>query len=208
MANRRAIVKRRKAVRNIKKITRTMQLIATARFQAAMNRATASRPYVDKLAEMVADLSRVTGELSHPLMESHGGEGRSALVVVTHSPEIATRLGRPDAVATALAAALPAARDRTPSASYASVLGHARALAKADDAPFVLEVHLLRALLEIPSQSLDRALGQLGTTRVSVLHALRPLLAPGPSGDLSIVAASQLRRPAPPPPRTGEGTEG
>ena len=32
MANRRAIVKRRKAVRNIKKITRTMQLIATARF--------------------------------------------------------------------------------------------------------------------------------------------------------------------------------
>ncbi len=83
MANRRAIVKRRKAVRNIKKITRTMQLIATARFQAAMNRATASRPYVDKLAEMVGDLTRVTGELRHPLMESHGGEGRSALVVIT-----------------------------------------------------------------------------------------------------------------------------
>lgn len=83
MANRRAIVKRRKAVRNIKKITRTMQLIATARFQAAMNRATASRPYVDKLAEMVGDLTRVTGELRHPLMESHGGEGRSAAVVVT-----------------------------------------------------------------------------------------------------------------------------
>jgi F-type H+-transporting ATPase subunit gamma len=83
MANRRVIVKRRKAVRNIRKITRTMQLIATARFQAAMNRATASRPYVDKLAEMVADLSRLTGELTHPLMESHGGEGKSALVVVT-----------------------------------------------------------------------------------------------------------------------------
>lgn len=83
MANRRAIVKRRKAVRNIKKITRTMQLIATARFQAAMSRATASRPYVDKLAEMVADLTRVTGEISHPLTESHGGEDRSALVVIS-----------------------------------------------------------------------------------------------------------------------------
>jgi len=83
MANRRVIVKRRKAVRNIRKITRTMQLIATARFQAAMNRATASRPYVDKLAEMVADLARVTGEISHPLMESHGGEGRSALLAIT-----------------------------------------------------------------------------------------------------------------------------
>lgn len=83
MANRRAIVKRRKAVQNIKKITRTMQLIATARFQAAMNRAVASRPYVDKLAELVADLSSVTGDLSHPLAEAHGGEERSATVVIT-----------------------------------------------------------------------------------------------------------------------------
>jgi len=83
MANRRAIVKRRKAVQNIKKITRTMQLIATARFQAAMNRAVASRPYVDKLAELVADLSSVTGDLSHPLTEAHGGEERSATVVIT-----------------------------------------------------------------------------------------------------------------------------
>ena len=90
MANRRAIVKRRKAVRNIKKITRTMQLIATARFQAAMNRATASRPYVDKLAEMVGDLGRAAGSgggrdggLSHPLLEQRETEARSVLVVLT-----------------------------------------------------------------------------------------------------------------------------
>ena len=44
MANRRVLVKRRKAARNIRKITRTMQLIATARFQAAHNRATAGKP--------------------------------------------------------------------------------------------------------------------------------------------------------------------
>ena len=43
MANRRVLVKRRKSVRNIRKITRTMQLIATARFQAAFNRAVAAR---------------------------------------------------------------------------------------------------------------------------------------------------------------------
>ena len=90
MANRRAIVKRRKAVRNIKKITRTMQLIATARFQAAMNRATASRPYVDKLAEMVGDLGRAAGNgsggqggLSHPLLEQRETEAKSVLVVLT-----------------------------------------------------------------------------------------------------------------------------
>ncbi|MEM7050944.1 MAG: ATP synthase F1 subunit gamma [Acidobacteriota bacterium] len=82
MANRRAIVKRRKAVRNIKKITRTMQLIATARFQSAMNRATATRPYTDKLAELIADLSGVTGDFEHPLMRSSDSPD-SALVVLS-----------------------------------------------------------------------------------------------------------------------------
>lgn len=86
MANRRAIVKRRKAVRNIKKITRTMQLIATARFQAAMNRAMASRPYTDKLAEMVGELARAAGEgggMDHPLLEARETEAKSVLVLLT-----------------------------------------------------------------------------------------------------------------------------
>jgi len=83
MANRRAIVKRRKAVRNIKKITRTMQMIATARFQTALNRATASRPFTDKLAELVEDLSRATEDFHHPLMEKHGETGRTALIALT-----------------------------------------------------------------------------------------------------------------------------
>lgn len=84
MANRRVLVKRRKAVRNIRKITRTMQLIATARFQAAFNRATATRPYSDKLAELVGDLSRAAGEgVDHPLMQTHPGVERSAMVVIT-----------------------------------------------------------------------------------------------------------------------------
>lgn len=84
MANRRVLVKRRKAVRNIRKITRTMQLIATARFQAAFNRATATRPYSDKLAELVADLSRAAGEgVDHPLMQTHESVERSAMVVLT-----------------------------------------------------------------------------------------------------------------------------
>ncbi|MCH9650703.1 MAG: ATP synthase F1 subunit gamma [Deltaproteobacteria bacterium] len=83
MANRRAIVKRRKAVRNIKKITRTMQLIATARFQAALNRAVATRPYTDKLAELVADLSGVAEDFAHPLLESRETVKRSSLIILT-----------------------------------------------------------------------------------------------------------------------------
>lgn len=83
MANRRVLVKRRKSVRNIRKITRTMQLIATARFQAAFTRAVATKPYTEKLAELVADLSRAAGSVDHPLLETHEGVDRSALVVLT-----------------------------------------------------------------------------------------------------------------------------
>lgn len=83
MANRRDLVKRRKAARNIRKITRTMQLIATARFQAAFNRAVATKPYSQKLAELVADLSRAAGDTDHPLMRTHDSAERSALLVIT-----------------------------------------------------------------------------------------------------------------------------
>ncbi len=83
MANKRILVKRRKSVRNIRKITRTMQLIATARFQAAMSRATATKPYTEKLAELVADLTRAASSATHPLMETHEEVNRSALIAIT-----------------------------------------------------------------------------------------------------------------------------
>ena len=70
MANRRVLVKRRSAVRNIRKITRTMQLIATARFQAAHKRLVASKPFTDKLSHLVRDLARAAKELDHPLMQA------------------------------------------------------------------------------------------------------------------------------------------
>jgi F-type H+-transporting ATPase subunit gamma len=83
MANRRVLVKRRKSIRNIRKITRTMQLIATARFQAAFNRAVASRPYTEKLAELVADLARAGDGLDHPLLKTRNPDAPAAVVVVS-----------------------------------------------------------------------------------------------------------------------------
>ncbi len=68
MANLRALVKRRKAVRNIRKITKTMELIATARFKKALDRATEAEAYTRKIAELAADLSKNAGEVSHPLL--------------------------------------------------------------------------------------------------------------------------------------------
>ncbi len=83
MANRRLLVKRRKAVKNIRKITRTMQLIATARFQAAHSAAVSRRPYTDKLAELTAHIAGAMGDLEHPLMKVPEKEERSALLVLT-----------------------------------------------------------------------------------------------------------------------------
>jgi F-type H+-transporting ATPase subunit gamma len=92
MANRRVLVKRRDAARNIRKITRTMQLIATARFQAAYNRASAGKPYTEKLAKLAEDLTRATvgaggangaGSTDHPLKQAAENCDRAALMVIT-----------------------------------------------------------------------------------------------------------------------------
>jgi F-type H+-transporting ATPase subunit gamma len=53
VAKARAIVKRRKAVRNIRKITKTMQMIATAKFQKSLKRSVGSKPYIVKIREVV-----------------------------------------------------------------------------------------------------------------------------------------------------------
>ena len=68
MANLRRLVQRRKAVRNIRKITRTMELIATARFKKAMDRAHAAEAYTRKIGEIAADLTGAGGDVTHPLL--------------------------------------------------------------------------------------------------------------------------------------------
>ncbi len=84
MAKARAIVQRRQAVQNIKKITRTMELIATARFKKALDRATEAEAYTRKIAEIVADLGKTDLEVSHPLLEPRA-EVKKALVLVLTS---------------------------------------------------------------------------------------------------------------------------
>jgi F-type H+-transporting ATPase subunit gamma len=84
MAKTRALVKRRKAIRNIRKITRTMELIATARFKKALDRATEAEAYTRKIAELAADLSASATHVSHPLLEKRE-EVRNVLLLVIAS---------------------------------------------------------------------------------------------------------------------------
>ncbi len=83
MANARLIIKRLKAVKNIRKITRTMELIATARFKKAMDRASEAKAYTQKIAEIVGDLSAADLSFSHPLLQKRDNEERVLLLVLT-----------------------------------------------------------------------------------------------------------------------------
>ncbi|MGB1928222.1 MAG: ATP synthase F1 subunit gamma [Mariniblastus sp.] len=83
MANARALDKRRKSIRNIKKITRTMELIATARFKKAMDRATSASDYTKRITAVVADLARAGLEVSHPLLEAPEETKSATLLVLT-----------------------------------------------------------------------------------------------------------------------------
>jgi len=83
MAKARALDKRRKSIRNIRKITRTMELIATARFKKAMDRATAATAYTKKITEVVAGLAKAGLQVSHPLLESHPETKNATLLILT-----------------------------------------------------------------------------------------------------------------------------
>jgi len=92
MAKARAIIKRRKAVRNIKKITKTMQMIATAKFQKSLKRAVGTKPYTMKVRELVREVAASVEDFDHPLLRRPTGESRTnkiAVVVITSNRGLA-----------------------------------------------------------------------------------------------------------------------
>ena len=89
MAKARAIIERRKAVQNIKKITRTMELIATARFKKALDRATEAEAYTRKIAELVQDLGGSQTNFQHPLLEERNAPKNAVLLALTSNRGLA-----------------------------------------------------------------------------------------------------------------------
>lgn len=83
MANIRALDKRRKSIRNIRKITRTMELIATARFKKAMDRAAAANDYTQRITQIVKDLAAAGLEVSHPLLAERSEVKSSTMLMLT-----------------------------------------------------------------------------------------------------------------------------
>ncbi len=85
MAQVRDILTRTKAVRNVRRVTKTMEMVATARFQKSRNRTVALRSYTNRLAELTGDVvARGTrSKAFHPLLLEHEQVKRDVLLIIT-----------------------------------------------------------------------------------------------------------------------------
>ncbi len=82
-AGAREVMRRIKSVRNTRKITRTMELVATSKLKRAIDRMQAARPYSDALAELVRSLHAPWLEREHPLLRQPGETRRAAVLLLT-----------------------------------------------------------------------------------------------------------------------------
>jgi len=77
-----AIRKRIASIKNTRKITRAMKLVAAAKLRRAQDTIIAARPYSRALTTVVSELSGVAGKDAHPLFEEREAK-RVAIVVIT-----------------------------------------------------------------------------------------------------------------------------
>lgn len=83
MAEIKTLIKRRKSATNIKKITKTMALIAAAKFKVASRNVAAAKPYAHSLNKLVADLIGKDSDLSHPLAQKYDVVDKIAVVIIS-----------------------------------------------------------------------------------------------------------------------------
>jgi F-type H+-transporting ATPase subunit gamma len=83
MAKGRELKGRIKSVENTRKITRTMEMVATSKMKRAQDRVVAARPYANSLTEVIANL--YTPELAErfPLLRQPAEIKKAAVVVLT-----------------------------------------------------------------------------------------------------------------------------
>lgn len=82
MASTREIRRRIRGVKNIKQVTRAMNMIAAARLRRAQTKAESARPYAERLREILQDVQAAGGGARHPLMLERSVR-RIGLVLIT-----------------------------------------------------------------------------------------------------------------------------
>ena len=94
MAKSRQLKGRIRSVQNTRKITKTMELVATSKLKRAQDRVVAARPYAEALRQVISDL--ITAELverfpllRRPAPPSKGGPKRAAVILITSNRGLA-----------------------------------------------------------------------------------------------------------------------
>ncbi len=82
MASARDLKNKIRSIANTKKITRTMELVATSKAQRAQSRVRATQPYSEKLTELLSSLA-AAGTIDDPLLRPRDRVARVGLLVVT-----------------------------------------------------------------------------------------------------------------------------
>ncbi len=83
MAKGRELKGRIKSVENTKKITRTMEMVATSKMKRAVDRVAAARPYASALAEVIGDLYSDELAEQFPLLRQPSQMRRVAHIILT-----------------------------------------------------------------------------------------------------------------------------
>jgi F-type H+-transporting ATPase subunit gamma len=81
MATLRDIKKRIGSVQSTRQITRTMEMVATAKLKKAQTRIENARPYALAIAEVLGNVVRFVGDVKHPLLEVR--EDRKRVCVIS-----------------------------------------------------------------------------------------------------------------------------
>jgi F-type H+-transporting ATPase subunit gamma len=94
MAKGRQLKGRIRSVQNTRKITKTMELVATSKLKRAQDRVVAARPYAQALREVIADLFSPDLADQFPLLRQptplrKGGPGRAAVILLTSNRGLA-----------------------------------------------------------------------------------------------------------------------
>ncbi|MCB1193153.1 MAG: ATP synthase F1 subunit gamma [Leptospiraceae bacterium] len=83
MATPREIKKRINSVKNTRKITRTMEMVSTAKSKKLSDRVNASKPFSEKIQELTSSLSDLSSQISSPYLRKPEVVHKIAMLVVT-----------------------------------------------------------------------------------------------------------------------------